>query len=99
MRFSPEARACAEIELLHKKRKEFQSTARLTDWLENEKPKEWYEKEDPIEHDLIERQEKAEFWKNPHDPYDISTKEASLEVTERKWMSSKELHDYFMNKK
>jgi hypothetical protein len=60
------------------------------------KPVEWYEKADPIEHGLLDRQDDEKFWKNPADTYDISTKEASAEVTERKWMRSFELHAHFM---
>ena len=95
MRFSAEERACAEIERLHKKRKEFQSTSRMmAAW----QFPELYENYDPIEQDLGQRELEEEFWKNPADHYQISTKTASAEVTERKSMPSKELHQFYRQK-
>ena len=92
MRFSAEERACAEIERLHQQRKEFQSTSRMMAAWQVEQV---YENYDPIEQDLKEREEKEEFWKNPEDHYQISTKRASADVDERKWMTSARLHPFF----
>jgi hypothetical protein len=70
----------------------------MTDEWQNEKAVDWYETDDPIEYGFKERQDEEKFWKNPADTYDISTKEASAEVTERKWMRSSELLEYFMQR-
>jgi hypothetical protein len=83
MRFSAEEREYEEIEVLHKKRKELQSTWRMTDEWQNEKPVEWYETDDPIEHDLLERENKGEYIKNPADQYEISITSASADITAR----------------
>ena len=93
MRFSAEERACEEIERLHKKRKEFQSTSRMTAAWQKQQVCETY---DPIEKNLLEREEQEEFWKNPADKYQISTNKATPEVTQRMWMRSGELHTFFM---
>ena len=42
------------------------------------------------------REEQEEFWKNPTEKYQISTKKATLEVTERMWMQNGELHTFFI---
>ena len=91
MRFSPEERACAEIELLHKKRKEFQSTSRLlAAWQLHQK----YESDDPIELNLEAREEKGEFANNPEDHYQISTNRGSEEVEERKCLTTERFHHF-----
>ena len=91
MRFSAEERACAEIERLHNKRKEFQITSRT---MAARQLRQKYENNDSIEANLKEREKKGEFANKPEDHYQISTKRASEEVEERKWLITERLHHF-----
>ena len=92
MRFSAEKSECEQLEVLNKKRKEFQSTWRMMAVSQFSRV---YEHDDPIEHDLLERERKGEFIKNPADQYEISIASASAEITARERMSSEELQQFF----
>ena len=93
MRFSAEEREYEQIEVLHKKRKEFQSTWRMMAVSQFSRV---YENDDPIEHDLLERENKGEFIKNPADQYEISITSASADITARERMSSEELQQFLV---